>query len=236
MLNEQQVLNYVKTKLGFPNLPLEYNDDQILDYIRMNTIKEFSKYIPDKHEVPLDVTKDEAQTEFRNVFRFYDPDDATIMDIVAIYFSMAEWLIAGHPPIGLIGGGSEAAMRYVFQVDEAGTVDKWSYFRESYEFIPPNRVRIEPPPSGPVTIQYERHHLPDFSTIPPEYEKQFLDLCWADVAIWLGTIRRYFRTINTPFGEIELNADELISEAKELKTTLIEMISDYPPSVIVDIG
>jgi len=236
MLNEQQVLNFVKTRLGYPNLPLEFNDDQILDYIRMNTIPEFSKYIPDVHEVPLDTSDPRSQTEIDNVFKFYDPDDLTIIDIVEVYFSMAEWAIVGHPIIGLFGGGNEAAAKYLQQVDEAGTVHKWAYLRETYEFIKPNKIRIIPVPNGPVTIRYERFHHPDFSTIEHEYIKMFLDLCWADVAIWLGGIRKYYRTINTPFGEIELNADDLISDAKETRSNIIEKISSYPPSVIVDRG
>ena len=45
MLNQSEVLEYVKSNLGFPFMHLELDDEQILEYITKNTRKTFSYYL-----------------------------------------------------------------------------------------------------------------------------------------------------------------------------------------------
>ena len=50
MLNQAEVLRYVKDNMAFPFQTIEWDDDKILEYIDDNTRKEFSYYIPQNNQ------------------------------------------------------------------------------------------------------------------------------------------------------------------------------------------
>ena len=41
MLNDARVLNYIKRNLGFPFMHLEWSDEEILEYVKEETIREW---------------------------------------------------------------------------------------------------------------------------------------------------------------------------------------------------
>jgi hypothetical protein len=183
----------------------------------------------------IDFTNPAIQTQRPNEFLISDPQGAPIIDIRYLIPSLSDPILSGHPVIGLLGGNWETLANYLLKTDVANELEQFSMLNQTFDFIPPNLLRVIPTPTDTQTLIYETYHLPDFSSIPPEFESQFLDLAYADVAIAIGKLRKYYTNIQTPFGEIQLNADELISDAKELRQSIIEFLQGANPSVIVDV-
>jgi len=238
MLNNSEVLNYVKMKLGIPFTPIEYIDSEILEYIRTVSLRTFSKLMPHVNKISMDLDDQTIHTDVKNEFRILDPDNVSIIGIVEILFDKSNLILAGFPYYGNLSTTKdlEHAANYVYDIETAATNFKYSQFRQHFEFVPPNILRILPTTflGGVITVIYERFHTPDFRTILPEFEETFLDLAYADVALWLSRTRNAFRTFNTPFGDIELNTEELKSDAQTLRDKIIEDLSVVNPSIIVD--
>ena len=55
MLDDSRVLNYIKRNLGFPFMHLEWTDEEILEYTKEETIREWSYYVPDVKKMNLNL-------------------------------------------------------------------------------------------------------------------------------------------------------------------------------------
>jgi len=236
MLDESTVLDYVKTQLVVPYMPLEINDEQIISIVRTTTLITFSRYVPDINEVTVNPSDPTYQTEHSNIYRILDPDGLPIIDVVAIYMDMNGQYIAGHPLYGLLSGDYHSVIEYIEQTNQANTVFMFSQYRVTIEYIKPNLLRVTPNERYKFLVKYEREHKSDFSTIPNEFKMHFLKLAYADVARYIAKIRSQFREVNTPFGTIELNPDSLIEEANQIYDQVLEEIKLFNPPIIVDRG
>ena len=87
MLNDSKVLNYIKRNLGFPFMHLEWSDEEILEYIKEDTIREWSYYIPDVKKMALNPQLESNRVPGRtNEFYLSEPDGREILNVVDIYF------------------------------------------------------------------------------------------------------------------------------------------------------
>jgi hypothetical protein len=57
MLSWDEVLRYCKTSLGFPHSFIEYSDEEILEYLKEQTLRKFSTFFPEKWTLAI-VTSD----------------------------------------------------------------------------------------------------------------------------------------------------------------------------------
>jgi len=236
MLNESTVLNYIKTKLALPYLPLELSDDDILNIVRYITIPFFSKYIPDVYELSIDSSDDKYKTNKDNEFKILDPDGLPILNVLECIFDQSAMTMSGEPIMGLMGGDWNSLIKYVSDVEKGRSISKYSAMRYTIEFKAPNIIRIMPKPSGKFIVRYEREHKHDFSTIPTEFKTHFLDLAYADVANQVSKIRQHFREIQTPFGTVELNTDKLDEEIRDIRDKFMDELKNYNLGIIVDRG
>ncbi|MEM3830451.1 MAG: hypothetical protein QXP36_14765 [Conexivisphaerales archaeon] len=230
-----EVLNYINIEFGVPYVPLELNSQQILQLIYTKTIPTFSKYLPRLAKMAIDFTNPAIQTQVSNEFLISDPLGLPIIDVAWLIPTMADPVISGHPIIGLLGGNWETLANYLLQTNVSNELQQFSMLNQTFEFVPPNLLRVIPTPNDQQTLIYETYHTRDFTSIPPEFADRFLDLAWADVAIAVARIRKYYTNIQTPMGEIQLNADELMNDAKELRASTIEFLQAANPSVIMEI-
>ena len=240
MLNDAKVLNYVKRNLGFPFMHLEWSDEEILEFIKEDTIREWSYYIPDKKKMPLNIGLESSKVPGRtNEFYLNEPDGREILNVVDIYFDQGELYALGHPPFGVF---SEFEIRdWALRVHQSMTTKMFSSWDHTFEFTHPNVIRLSPYPFNDVkivTVEYERMSQDDFSEIPNDLHKYFLDLALAEVMIALGRIRKRYGggNLRTPFGEIPLESD-IFDEGKTLKAEIIEKLERlYIPNVTIDHG
>jgi len=236
MLDPGKVLRYIKRQLGHPVLPLEMEDDQILEFVREFTLQEFSSYVPDKKHVVVDPSDSNQRDPLvKNRFFIHDPDDCEILNVVDINWGWGDTeIFYGHPPYGALS--YDALPEWALAVEKARNLKLFGAFNDyTYHFIHPNQIEVIPDPSAPFRVNYERQHPPDFGTIPLQMERYFLDLALADIKIQLGNIRKRYSEISTPFGTIPVNA-EIGDEGKELKEKVIEKLQTVVPNVVIDIG
>lgn len=239
MLNQNRVLNYVKDNLSFDFMVLELTDDKILDYITTYTLRTFSEYFPDVTRLGVNLQLESNQVPGRsNEYYINDAEGLEILSVKQIYFDESDLLVNCHPPLGPFSVGE--IQDWALQVANAGMLKMFSNYDRTFEFMHPNKVRISPVPNNMnyITVEYERIHRSDFSTVPNEFQVIFSELALADIMILLGRIRRRYGNGNlrTPFGEIPLQS-EIFEEGKEMRRELIEKLkmgSHY--NIDVDFG
>lgn len=235
MLSQQKVLYYIKRQLGFPHVGIELSDDDIEMEIKMFVIPEFSKYLPHENEISLDTNDPEVQTGSDNVFYIFDPDGCSILNIQKVIYDEGELIFGGYPYTNPYAGIDQVT-QYVHNIEEAETAMIYSGGAKTFKFIPPNKLRIYPYKMTPesMVIRYERTHLEDLSTIPVEYETEFLNLALAHIMIICGNIRNKYQSISTPFGDVPLNAD-IRERGETIKQAVIDKLNLLPPNILIDI-
>ena len=246
MLNETRVLKYIKTNLGFPFHTIEIEDDDMIDYVKEFTLREFSYYIPEVRKMGLNLTLEANKVPGRsNEFYIDEFEGKEILSIKDIYFSSSSLYYHGHPPFGAdvygtaIGSTPNSIKEWALSVEMSGMAKKFSSFDYTFEFQHPNIVRISPNPvesgEGTVTVEYERVQSDDFSGIPNEFQNLFMELALADIMVTIGRIRKkYGGQMRTPYGEIPIEA-EIGDEGKEKKRELIELLkTNMIPNITVD--
>jgi len=226
MLNQNRVLNYVKDNLGFDFMQLEITDEKILEYITTYSLRTFSEYFPDVTKLAVNLLLETNQVAGRgNEYYINDTEGLEILSIKEIYFDQSDLLVNCHPPLGPFTTGE--LEEWALQVANAGMLKMFSNYDRTFEFMHPNKVRISPVPNNMryITVEYERIHRPDLSTIPNEFQVIFSELALSDIMILLGRIRRKFGggSLRTPFGEIPIGS-EIFDEGKEMRRELIEKL------------
>jgi len=240
MLNQTEVLNYVKSNLGWPFMHLELEDDAIIEYFSTNTAQTFSYYIPQKWKTPLNLELDANKVAgIGNEWYITDPQGLEILNVVDFYSNTGELYLHGHPPLGPLSHGE--LREWAYQVETAMQTKMFSSFDYTMEFKHPNIIRISPLPSGTlgtITVEYERQQPEDLSGIPNDQKQLFKDLALADIMMVIGRIRKRYGggNLRTPFGEVPLESD-IYDEGKELKREIIEKMERlFVPNVRIDHG
>jgi len=241
MLNQNEVLEYIKDNLGWPFMFLELEDDKIIDYFTKHSRKTFSYYHPQKKTMPLNTSTTSYKVLGKaNEWYLNEPDGIEILNVVDVYTSAGDLYLLGHPPLGVFSHGE--LREWALQVEMAGQTKMFSTYDYTYEFKHPNILRISPYNAsaglGVVTVEYERMQPEDLSGIPNDLSKYFKDLALADILIVIGRIRKRYGggNLRTPFGEIPLEAD-VYEEGKELKRETIDVLERlFVPNVKIDHG
>lgn len=240
MLNDAKVLNYIKRNLGFPFMHLEWKDNEILEYVKSDTIREWSYYVPDVKKMSLNIQLEANKVPGRvNEFYLNEPEGREIINVKDIYFDQGQLYALGHPPFGVF---THYELRdWALRVEQAMQTKMFSSWDYTFEFSHPNVIRISPYPFGEmrfITVEYERMQADDFREIPNDLHVLFLEMALADVMIAIGRIRKRYGggNLRTPFGDIPLESD-IFDEGKTKKTEIIEKLERlYIPNVRVDFG
>jgi hypothetical protein len=240
MLDDAKVLRHIKKNLGFPFMQLEWSDEEILEYVKEDTIREWSYYIPDIKKMSLNTQLEANRVPGRaNEFYLNEPEGREILNVKDIYFDQGNLYALGHPPMGVFSEGE--IKDWAYRVNNAMTTKMFSSWDYTFEFEHPNIVRISPYPFNNlrfVTVEYERMSADDFREIPNDLHKIFLELALADVMIALGRIRKRYGggNLRTPFGEIPLESD-IFDEGKTMRSEVIEKLERlFLPNIIIDHG
>jgi hypothetical protein len=120
--------------------------------------------------------------------------------------------------------------QWALSVEIAGWLGKMSGISDyTFEFNPPNIIRISPNPNTEqyIAIEYERVHHPSLTTIGADLRQYFMDLCLGDIQMQLGRIRTKYgdQNIQTPFGAIPLNGSQLFEEGKTRKDSVLDKLT-----------
>jgi len=236
MLSWSFIVERIKEELSLPFQTLEKSDEQIIDYLKRNALAKFTFYFPQLWRVTLNCSDPAIQVPGRrSEFYIIDPDDREIKTITAFLPNMGPYLFNNHPFFGAWSVGE--LEEWHLQTFNSGLLQPFSNYQYNTEFIPPNMVRITPRYSSTGVIEYERSHDPELSSIKPELEDHFIDLCLGMFFMMIGRLRQKYSTTTTPFGEIPLNGDMLYNDGKEIFDRTIEKFERMTvPNVVVDHG
>lgn len=221
MLDWNFVLERIKEELSFPFQVLEKSDEDIIDYCKRNSLKKFTKYIPDTNRITVNFSDEDIKVPGRqSEIYIIDPDDRDVLNIKRFYPTLGTQLLNNHPYWGAYSFGE--LEEWALQQHNAGVLNTFSNYNYTFEFMPPNMMRVSPKFTGSATIEYERDHDPELSTIYPDLHDDFVDLCMGMVFMMIGRIRQKFNSYNTPVGQIEVNGDIVYNEGKEIYDRIIE--------------
>ncbi len=233
MLNDTDVLSYVKTGLGYPLVTIELDDDQLRNIIKLKAIREFSQWVPDIAITKM-LTSDNVEGH-NNRFYFYDNDDADIIGVVDVFAPLGHYMMHGIP-LSVGPKAYDTLPDYMVNLWRGETAYEYSGSHITFNYIRPNIIEIY---AGSLTpeyfiVKYMRSHLPDYSTIPYGLSSLFLDLALAHCKIAIGELRSKYSSYTTTMGEIPINTD-LKSDGENLRQRVIEDLRTIPMSVTIDV-
>lgn len=218
MLTPTSVLTYIEKYLGFQFTDIELSHDEILRNIRSDTLVVFSKYFPYQERLLINSKKDLVPGYIN---RYFLNCENQILNVNRI--------------IGLGTMGSDAISTYVHPsaimqmmgdpVSMQMSADILSLTKNPITFVyyHPNQVEIAPnyAMSNNYIIMCNTVHPDHFGTIPSMLENEFLRLAYYDTCIVLYSLRKRFNNLQTSFGSMELNLDDL-SDAQNKREEIIE--------------
>lgn len=248
MLSWTTVMKYVTGRLALPSTFIEKSEKEMKEWCIMTSLKTFSDFFPDVEWTTV-LSGDPKYRVLGKAahYYFFDEERLDILGIINCYMPLGHDMLSGHPPMGAFS--FEGAKWWALEVFKSRFFKPFSMWDYTYRFIPPNQVRVLPDPNGNMSpgsvsgsnfvVEYERMQPSDLRKIPAAMARQFMELCYADVAIWISSIRQNYGDgqVETPFGSINLRGNDLKQEALDIKRELEEQFRDETiPGISIDVG
>jgi hypothetical protein len=225
-----ELYNIVKRRLGIPYTFFEISYEDFVNIVKDKTLRLISQYVPKRIYVPFKA-KDARVEGTKGVYKI--PYDGEIVSIIDLYVSNLD-LAIGYP-MPIMQTSIEESTNVVTDILQAiPNLLTSSIVYKTWEFLPPNMIKIFPAGFGfEVGVVYMEVLHEDLSSVPGTFAHDLIDLVLADVYDTLGDLRSKYQQVNSPFGDIQLNADTLISKAENLRSKVYERLVSLPPNTIV---
>ncbi len=223
------VLDHIKTELGADVMALELTDQKIVEKIQMHVLPEFSAY-----------------SGLHKWYKMFEENIISQDPVLRYQFKDFPYKIM--EVLGKIDKANYVDYDHMFSQSVTGDVTDYLVRQNyldianmvradnSYRFIAPDIIEVNKAGfsylSDEFILEVEVVHN-DPTTIHPDMYDMFRDLATAYIMNAIGKIRKKFNNFNTPFGQIQMNAEELISDAKELRNTTLELLRRTPPDQVV---
>lgn len=237
MLSWSKTLRYVKANLSLPSSFIEDSDTQIQEYLKLTALSDFSTYFPDMERTPVYPKESSYKVSGKeNQYYFYDEEGLDIFNVVYCYFNVTNELWTGHPLVGPYS--LEHYKWFSLAVFKSKLFKKYSDYDRVYRYIPPNIIEILPNnvSDDSFVVEYERMQPEDLSKIPQALEMMFMDLCLAHMMLKLGNMRSHYGggNIETPFGSIPLNGEDLRQRGEDLRQRITDKMADNSvPEILI---
>lgn len=238
--NWNNLLRFIKRKVGSPLNFLELSDDDIYDIVMEDVMPALSQYIGKpvwfrlgaQHLKPGTPQAEDYYTSEHYIIPV--PKEMAIVEVIEVYWNQ----------YGQVGSAHELGMAqgYISMLDPRDTVMANTFIDmvksfdivPTFRFIPPREILFDTSLSDKeVIIECKAEHS-DLSTIPSDiYFEIFRPMVHADVLETIVAMRKKYKTIATPFGQIELNWEDLKSEADQIKSTIQEKLDSLPPEILI---
>jgi len=224
------ILSAIHVELGSAVMSLELNDQKIIELIQSQVLPEFSAY--------------------SGLHKWYKMEESNIIssDPVLRYqftdfpYKIME-VISKVDKMNDIGYSQEfehihGSMDIVDSLTRSNYRDMAEMVRgnNTWRFIGPDIIEVTKAAMSYMTddfiVEVEVVH-DDPTTIATDMYDLFKDLAIAYIMNAIGKIRKKFNNFNTPFGEIRMNSEELISDAKEMRREALESLRKTPPDQLL---
>jgi len=218
MITPTSVINYIEKYLGFQFNDLELTHEEILQNIRTDTLITFSKYFPYQERTIINEKTDLVPGYINRYYLKCENEILGVNKIVGVGSMGTDALSAYvHPTAMMQMMGDPVSMQMC--------ADIISLTKNPITFIyyHPNQIEIAPnyALSNNYIVVCNTVHPDHFGTIPTLLQPDFLKLAYYDTCIALYNLRKRFTNMQTSFGALELNIDEL-GEAKGEREELLE--------------
>lgn len=231
------ILHYVKMRLGSPPAMLEITDDELHDYFMQHTLQKMSEEFAMVKWVT--VTIDD---------KFYDAsiEKGAAHAAHAVRMPLDSINVESiHEVYSLSGGrGSGAHQGSQFNMNPMNGLISQGYSEMSKDrlavftwwFRPPNIVcfELDPFTTSDLLIVEISGHYDRLNEIDADMYQIFKDLCLVDALELLIMRRTQYSNIDTPIGSIDMNVDALKQMHQELNPVVMEKIANIPPRILVD--
>ncbi len=226
--NWANLLDYVKLNLGADSKSFEFDDEQMMEKIQEHTLPEFSRYVPllryyfMLEEVNAIRTEPTHIYQFKNFkYKILKVSQIMTKDSITDINQFYSYARSDGDITDFLMGMNMAHMGRVAMAPN------------TWKFIAPDKIEFI---FSPTTTLPSRDFITEVAcvhenptTVNPDMYMYLRDLALADMMIFIGRIRTKFRQFSTPFGQVDLNADDLLQEGKQLKAETVQALKDLPP-------
>lgn len=237
--NWNNLLRYVKRKVGSPLNFFELTDEDIYDIVIEDVLPVLSQYvgrptwfkIGPQHIKPGTPEGDSHYSSERYIIPV--PKEIAIVEVVEVYWN--QFGMAGGHELGMAQG-------YITMLDPRDTVMANTFvdmvksfdIAPTFRFIPPKEILFDISLQGKTIIIECKAEHSNLTSLPSDIYFEFLrPLTYAEVLESIVGMRKKYKSIATPFGQIELNWEELKSDADQIKSSIQEKLDSLPPEVLI---
>lgn len=225
-----ELFNIIKRRLGIPYTFFEITYEDFVSIVKDKTFRLISQNIPARKYIPINADRDRLPGVKGTYKLNYDGE---IVSIVEVRVSNLD--LALNYPMSIMNSDMETTTESVAQVMGAiPNIQTSGAAHYTWTYMPPNLIKIIPATFGfqvgyaLIEVKHE-----DLSTIPGTFGHDIIELVLADVYDTLADIRSKYQQVSSPFGDIQLNADTLRSQAENLRSRIYEKLASIPPNAIV---
>ena len=227
----QVVLGRIHDELGSGNTKLEITDRQIIETIQQQVMPIFSSYSDITEYYKMTASHIISNNPIL-VYKFGVDMEYGVAQIKKLIMDSNQTRIDQNI----------AQDMYTNTGDISDYLVRQNYLQMAEMTIAPNTWKFNRPNQIQITrgissyadplefiVEYGAAHISP-ETIDSGLWQEFLDMCVAYLLIKVGKIRKKFNVITTPFGQMELNADEMIQEGNALKQNVMDRLNRTPSS------
>ena len=240
MQNWNNLLDFIKTKLGANSNLLEISDEQIIKEIKNHCLYEFSQYCPFKKRVKITsankIVSDVGEQSF--VYRIPVSDDEPIIDISEIVVSdgsssAAYDSISAIQDANNINGTSVISADSFYGIQDIFLSNTFNDIvasmlpRNTWDFLPPDLVSFDAYVEFGIIIINTIHK--NLETISPDLYHIFKRMALGYIQETLAITRSKYEELNTAFGQIRVNWQKLQDDANANLQFARETLERLPP-------
>ena len=224
------LISHVKRKMGAPLNMIEYTDDDIYDTIYTVVLPAMSQYIGKPmwirlgSEHKVDPAASHEHTEF--MYKIPIPDNEILIDIQEVYFNRDNMGVLGiYQNMLAVLDPRDTVMTNEF-LDMLSSME----VVQAFHYIPPDKVWFERDLLGNDIILECKAVHGDLSTVPSDiYHEILKPWALAETLENVAALRNKFTQVSAPFGQIELNVQDMKQQAQDIRMQIQEKLDNMPP-------
>ena len=232
MQNWNNLIDYIEQNLGIKTNFIELSREEIVNYIKEHTLREFSQKNSAKGWIVLGPGNKilDPSKPTSNLYRIPNALELRISDVSEIYFNTGPSLVA-NPEYNI----------YYYTGDVRNLIMDNTYYTmmrslmpaRGFEFYRPDLIKLTMILTGQVVVVLHLEHR-EMTTIPADlYHGLFKDMCMRDIVRLIIATRSKYSELATPFGNIDQNVQWLTEIRDRLDQKISEAYDSLPPKDII---
>jgi hypothetical protein len=227
------LIEWIKLKLGSPINQVELSDDQMHNYILDHVLPEISQFSSDKRWVAVGPSNVKTDVDVPILNRAYtiplDDEYTEIIDVHDVYYN--KWQGFGMTANSVVPVNPVDYAMYNELTDIASSfmpVKTW-------EFRRPDTLIFSEEIKQSLIVEVRTSHK-TLATIPSDvYHEIFKPMCLGHMYLLLASFRSKYERLGTPFGDINLNWQELQQRGDSILQQVQEKLDAFPPDILIEI-